>query len=60
MKNTKEKNLRHIQEYPASWETCMQVMKQQLEPDTEQWTGSKLGKQYVKALYCHPVYLISL
>ena len=30
---------------PASWETCMQVKKQQLEPDMEQWTGSKLGKE---------------
>ena len=29
----------------ASWETCMQVKKQQLEPDMEQWTGSKLGKE---------------
>ena len=34
----------------------MQVKKQQLE-DTEQWTGSKLGKEYVKAVYCHPAYL---
>ena len=33
---------------PASWETCMQVKKQQLEPDMEQWTGSKLGKGYDK------------
>ena len=32
----------------------MQVKKQQLELDTEQWTGSKLGKEYVKAVYCHP------
>ena len=30
--------------WPASWEICMQVKKQQLEPDLEQWTGSKLGK----------------
>ena len=37
--------------------TCMQVKKQRLEPDTEQQTGSKLGKEYVKAVYCHPVYL---
>ena len=36
------------------WETCMQVEKQQLEPDMEQQTGSKLGKEYVKAIYCHP------
>ena len=35
----------------------MQVKKQQLEPDVEQWTGSKLGKEYVKAVYCHPAYL---
>ena len=35
----------------------MQVKKQQLELDMEQWTGSKLGKEYVKAVYCHPVYL---
>ena len=44
----------------ASWEICMQVKKQRLEPDTEQQTGSKLGKEYVKAVYCHPVYLTSL
>ena len=36
----------------------MQVKKQQLEPDMKQWTGSKLGKDYVKAIYCHPAYLI--
>ena len=35
----------------------MQVKKQQLELDMEQQTGSKLGKEYVKAVYCHPVYL---
>ena len=43
---------------PASSETCMQVKKQQLELDMEQWTGSKLGKEYVKAVYCHRAYLI--
>ena len=42
---------------PAFWEICMQVKKQQLEPDKEQKTGSKLGKEYVKAVYCHPAYL---
>ena len=42
---------------PASWEICMQVKKQQLEPDMEQWTGSKLGMEYIKAVYCHPAYL---
>ena len=36
----------------------MQVKKQQLEPDMEQRTGSRLGKEYVKAVYCHPAYLI--
>ena len=40
--------------FPASWETCMQVKKQELEPDMEQWTSSKLGKEYVKAVYCLP------
>ena len=35
----------------------MQEKKQQLEPDMEQWTGSKLGKEYLKAVYCHPAYL---
>ena len=43
--------------WPASWESCMQVKKQQLEVDMEQQTGSKLGKEYVKAVYCHPAYL---
>ena len=42
---------------PASWDFCMQVKKQQLEPDMEQWTGSKLGKEYIKAIYCHLAYL---
>ena len=37
----------------ASWEICMQVKKQQLELDVEPQTGSQLGKQYVKAIYCH-------
>ena len=35
----------------------MQVKKQHLEPDMEQQTGSKLGEEEVKALYCHPAYL---
>ena len=38
---------------PASRETCMQEKKQQLEPDMKQ-TGSELGKEYIKAVYCHP------
>ena len=39
--------------WPASWEICMQVKKQQLEPDMEQWTGFKLVKEYIKDVYCH-------
>ena len=35
----------------------MQVKKQQLELDMKQWTGYKLRKEYVKAVYCHPAYL---
>ena len=35
----------------------MQVKKQRLEPNMEQWTGSKLGKEYVKAVYCYTAYL---
>ena len=42
---------------PVLWETCKWVKKQQLELDMEQWTGSKMGKEYVKAIYCHPGYL---
>ena len=45
---------------PASWEICMQVKKQKLKPDMEQKTGAKLGKEYIKAVYCHPVYLTSV
>ena len=40
-----------------TWEICMQVKKQQLEPDMEQHTGSKLGKECIEAVYCHPAYL---
>ena len=38
----------------------MKVKKQQLELDVEQWTGSKLGKEYVNSVYCHPAYLTSM
>ena len=44
----------------ASWEICMQVKKQQLEPDMEEQTGFRFGKEYVKAVYCHPAYLTSM
>ena len=39
------------------WEICMQVKKQQVELDMEQQIGSKLGKEYIKAVYHHSVYL---
>ena len=39
---------------PASWEICIQIKKQQLELDMEQQTDSKLGKEYIMAVYCHP------
>ena len=42
---------------PASWEICMQVKKEQLELDMEQQTGSKLGKEHFKVVYCYPDYL---
>ena len=43
--------------WPASWEICMRVKKQQLQLDMGQKTGSKSGKDYVKAVYCHSAYL---
>ena len=44
----------------VSWETCMQDKKQQFELDLKQQTGSKLGKEYIKAVYCHPAYLTDM
>ena len=44
--------------WPASWEIYIQVRKKQLELDMDQQTGSKSGKEYIKAVYCHPAYLI--
>ena len=43
--------------WSASWEICMQVKKQQLELYMKQKTGCKLGKEYIKVVYCHPTYL---
>ena len=43
--------------WPASWGICMQVKKQQFELDMKQQTGSKMGKEYIKAVYCYPAYL---
>ena len=48
-----------ISDHPyLSPKTCLRVKKQQSEADMEQWNGSNLGKEYVKAVYCHPAYLI--
>ena len=46
--------------WPAIWETCMQLRKQQLELDIKQQTGSKQEKEYVKVVYCHPAYLTDM
>ena len=45
---------------PVSWEICIQVKTQQLELGVEQQTGSKLGKEYDKAVYCYTTYLTSM
>ena len=42
---------------PVFWETYKLVKKQRLELYMDQWTSSKLGKEYIKAVYCHPAYL---
>ena len=41
----------------VSWETCMQIKKQQLDPDMKPLTRSKVGKEYMKTVYCYPAYL---
>ena len=46
--------------FSLSWETCIQVNKQQLEPDMEQLIGSKLRKEYIKAVYCRLANLTDL
>ena len=52
--------IHNISQARISWETCTQVKKQQLELDKGQPAGSKLGKEYIKAVYCHPAYLFNL
>ena len=54
------KTWKHQTTRPSSSEICVQVKKQQLELDMEEKTGSKLGKEYVKAVYCHPAYVTSM
>ena len=51
------KRWEHQTTWPAYGEICMQVKKQRLELDMEQQTGSKSGKEHVKAIYFHPAYL---
>ena len=51
------KKLEYQTTWTAFWEICMQFKKQQLHLDMEKQTGSKLGKEYIKAAYCHPAYL---
>ena len=54
------KDMEYQTTWPASWETHMQVRKQQLEMDMKQQTGSKQKKEYVKVVYCHPAYLTDM
>ena len=51
------KSWKHQDTWPASWEICTQVKKLQLDLYMEQQTGSKLGKEDIKAVYCHSAYL---
>ena len=51
------KEVRILDNITSSGEICMQVKKQQLEPDMEPQTVSKLGKEYIKDVYPHPAYL---
>ena len=52
------KGWKYLTTWPASWEISRPVKKQQLELDMEQQTGSNLGTEYIKAIYCHGAYLI--
>ena len=54
------KRWEHQTNLPSSWEMCIRVKKQQLEPDLEQQTGFKSGKEDAKAVYCHPTYLTEM
>ena len=57
LENSEKKIWEYQSTWPASWESYMQVRKQQLELNMEQQTGSKSEKEYVKAVYCHSTYL---
>ena len=60
LQQTVESKEMWIPDHLNSWEICIWIKKQQLEPDMEQLTGSKLWKEYDKAIYCHPAYLTSM
>ena len=49
--------LKYVKPISRNLRNCMQVKKKQLELNMEQQTGSKVGKEYIKAVYCHPAYL---
>ena len=51
------KRWEYLTTLPVSWETCMQIKKQELELDMKWLTGSKVGKEYIKVVYCHSAYL---
>ena len=55
--NSKRDGNKYQTTWLASWEICVQVKKQRLELDMKQRAGSNLGKEYIKAVYCHPAYL---
>ena len=57
LKILKEMGIPQQTALPSSWEICVHDKKLQLEPDMEQQAGSKLGKEYIKAVYHHPSYL---
>ena len=59
MENTESDGNTRLPDMPPK-KICIQVKKQQLEPDMDQQTGSKLGKDYIKAVYYHPDYLTSV
>ena len=54
---SQQKILKDMGHLPPSYKNCMPVKKQQLELDGEQWTGSKLREEHIKAVCCHPAYL---
>ena len=57
---TQHSRLENPMDRGAWWAIVYKSWTQQLEPDIEQQTDSKLGKEYVKAIYCHPAYLTSM